>query len=86
MFLMPGGLAPGQDLLGVLGAGAVAQARVGHARLAGPAAVAVHDQPDVLWELPREDLAAQPTGVERVDAGHSQQVRHGDALSQCPAS
>jgi hypothetical protein len=38
------------------------------ARLAGPAAVTVHDQPDVLGELSREDLATpRKTGFSRVD-------------------
>jgi hypothetical protein len=66
------GLAPGQYLLGVFSAGAVAQARVGHARLPGPSAVTIHDQPDVPGEPPRQDLAAQSAGIQHVDAGHCQ--------------
>ncbi len=60
-------LAPGQDVFDVLGTVLVAQARVAHAHLPGPASVPVHDEADVAGQSPCCRLSAQTPGVQGVE-------------------
>nr|P20185.1 RecName: Full=Uncharacterized 32.6 kDa protein in transposon Tn4556 [Streptomyces fradiae]AAA88566.1 unknown protein [Streptomyces fradiae] len=86
-----GRLAPGQHALHVFGTVSMADAWVGHAHLAGPSAVSVHDQADVLGQRPRCRLPPQPTGVqgvEEVGGAHRETFRmvsRADRSSWCTA-
>jgi hypothetical protein len=51
-----GGLTPSEQLLNVLGAVLVTDARIGVALFAGPSAVAVHHHPDMPWQRPAGEL------------------------------
>jgi hypothetical protein len=62
----PGPLAPVQDVFDVLGPVLVSQARTGHPHLPCPAAVAVHDQPDVPGQRDTRQFPAQLAGEQAI--------------------